>query len=299
MDTIVRRLIAICALVILPATACVNYQAGIARLKDLRQRLISNPDDREALEGLFEMAESVDALRLPPARALAVLEDVIRTDPPRFAPTVVPFLIRLSQSREHGVRRGIAQCIGTFGAEARPATEVLLRFIKENRDQDVAYLSASALVGIKADPQMAVPALMELVPGRDPYTQEANRMRGAEVDALGDYGSDARMAIPLLKAALADSDDSYRSAVVLALAKIDPTTKELLPGIGSLLGSTSIVNRYRALKAAVLIRPEERTCELTTEIRAIALGTDREDARVAQAVLDMCTASGERSRAAP
>ncbi len=105
--------------------------------------------------------------------------------------------------------------LGPVGRAGLPALFELLR----TRDEALCEPAASAVVALRADPAVAIPLLMSCL------IREDGNGRPEAVEALGEYGPAAKVALPQLEQLLSDrSSKSIMRAVPEALKRIDPET---------------------------------------------------------------------------
>jgi HEAT repeat protein len=123
----------------------------------------------------------------------------------------VPALIELLSSEDQLTRQSAAITLGWIGTEAEDAVPFLVEALNQETDYEYYYdVIAGALGEIGKNPEIAVPALVELY---------RSRKTVAAIEALGNFGSAAKIAIPDLVAAL--SQDFYSSYYAsLALGNI-------------------------------------------------------------------------------
>jgi hypothetical protein len=108
------------------------------------------------------------------------------------------------------------QDIARFGPSARPAVPTLLTVLGSN-DELLIGPTADALAKVQADPGVAVPALIHRLVTDD------GRGRPDVVEALAEYGTRSRAAVPILVKLLTDrSSKEIVIAVPRALKQIDP-----------------------------------------------------------------------------
>jgi hypothetical protein len=113
------------------------------------------------------------------------------------------------------VRQAAAQALAAIGPEARLAASALFHAAKDTNNvvRDCAFI---ALARIRPDPHLTVPIL---VAGLD----DPN-LRALAAHALGEYGPEARAAVPALLRMLATNNSAslVRNVAAAALKAIDP-----------------------------------------------------------------------------
>lgn len=115
----------------------------------------------------------------------------------------------------YGRRARAAASMGEFGLAASPAIPVLLQALK-GKDAAVQGASIDALGKIHGEPDVIVPLLIN-------YLDDSN-LNSEAAEALGNFGSLAKTAVPKLIVLLKVMDKDLHHAVVQALRKIDPET---------------------------------------------------------------------------
>ena len=102
-----------------------------------------------------------------------------------------------------------------MGSNAQPAVPLLIECLKD-KDEMVAKEAAWSLGELQLEPNIVVPALISNAdPSRPiPYS--------FVLFALGEFGTNARSAVPLLMQAFRSGDEKVRSAATHALENIDP-----------------------------------------------------------------------------
>ncbi len=142
----------------------------------------------------------------------------------------VPALARaLDEDKVLMVRMDAAMALSRLGANARPAVPALIRAMhcRANRTNlakftlTIQEMAAVALAQATAGTRGGVAALMEALQG----ARTANKRR-ILAHALGEVGTPAREAEPLLRTFLADESPEVREAVREALRKIGAGPKE-------------------------------------------------------------------------
>ncbi len=168
---------------------------------------------------------------------------------------VIPALIERLEDPSLIVRVAVAQCLGEFGPEAKAAVPALVKRLEKNPSNE-PHLLTSALAKIDPDAAMTnlihllqktnVPvriraadqmhSLRDQLKGTSPAVREMavssliqmleapeSDVRRSAAEALGDFGAEARAAIPALQAAFAKEQDGVpRAALASAITNLDP-----------------------------------------------------------------------------
>jgi HEAT repeat protein len=131
------------------------------------------------------------------------------------AATTAPALVKAMADKNDDVRRKSAYALGRVAPDAQTAMPVLVAaFADANPDVRQSAADAAAHFGVKA-----VPWLIEAL------KRDAN-VRAAAAHAVGEIGSDAKSALPVLRQQLFDSKDRVPEDIAQALGKIG---KESIP----------------------------------------------------------------------
>jgi HEAT repeat protein len=154
------------------------------------------------------------------------------------AKAAVPSLARALKDPDTYVRRFSAQALGKIGPDARAAVPALGGALKDDK-REVAEAAAEALGKIRSG---ASKPLADAV--KDKGTDADVRRKAAE--ALAELGPEARLAVPVLIAALKDNEVRVQAAV--ALGAIGPDAKSALPALKT--ASELKGNRNREFKQA-------------------------------------------------
>jgi HEAT repeat protein len=204
------------------------------------------PPARQAAPSLVRnLADTNSFARLDCVRALGRIQAE-----PRLA---VPALMKTLNDPHPGVRQLATEALGQFGADARPAVPALIEIYDRNTAESSHAVTALGLIGpaakpavptlvrglantepdsefrlqciwalgrIHAEPELAVPALMDSL--GETLSDTDVRVRLFSTTALGQYGPDARPAVPLLTNLLQDPNPNVRLEATNALKLIDP-----------------------------------------------------------------------------
>ena len=127
-----------------------------------------------------------------------------------------PPLLGLLQSDNVVIRAHAAKAIGHLGSNALPAIPLLLQYVTNVADMDVAEAAAATLGTLGFEPDRVVPALSNALHSPPPL------IRRTAVRALGRFATNSAAARPALAIALVDPEASVRALATNALLKIAP-----------------------------------------------------------------------------
>jgi hypothetical protein len=119
-----------------------------------------------------------------------------------------------NRSNPPRIRAAAADVLGNVGESNSAVVKLLLPCLED--EPHVARFSALALGRLKMEPDIVVPALAQAVTGR--YLE----VRAPSIWALGQFGTNATSALPLLTNLLDHPDRRIRDAVTNALENIAP-----------------------------------------------------------------------------
>jgi HEAT repeat protein len=172
----------------------------------------------------------------------------IHAEPGRAVPALTKSLTDSDQS----VRQYAAEALGRFGADAQPAVPALVAIYEQNTAESYHAATALGLIGpaakaavpsllrgsadtnrdvefrlqcllalgrIHAEPELVVPALMQSL--REAASDTEVQIQLFSADALGQFGPEARPAVPLLTTLLQDPHSYIRFDASNALQLID------------------------------------------------------------------------------
>jgi HEAT repeat protein len=126
----------------------------------------------------------------------------------------VPELIKIYERSEPYSQSLIALLFTDFGPAASNAVPCLVRTL-EDANSITLETSIPALGRIHAQPKLAVPALLKYINKRKPLAYYA-------LNALGQFGADAKEAVPVLIGLLGDENSNNRYNAANSLRQIDP-----------------------------------------------------------------------------
>ncbi len=141
----------------------------------------------------------------------------------RDAKAAVPGLTRALSDRDAYVRRFSAQALGRIGPDARSAVPYLAKALKDER-REVAEAAVEALGKIRTG---AVGPLTDAVKDRG----AESLVRRKAIEALGEMGSEARFAVPVLVGVLGDREVRVQAAE--ALGAMGASARAAIPALKS------------------------------------------------------------------
>jgi HEAT repeat protein len=212
--------------------------------------------DAGAAAAVPALAEIVDSKKNHPVvqNALTALKDL----GPR-ARAAVPALARALQDDDRLFRNRAADALGAVGPGAAAAVPALGELL-QNENRTLRVAAARALWRINRD-RAAVAMLIQICEEKDGHLGEA-------VDALGEIGPDAELAVPVLKRALQDATYPEREPLALALWRLQRPTEvsgvvsdprqEALAVLLRLLREGTVLERWSAIRAVRDVGPEAR-----------------------------------------
>ncbi len=233
---------------VLPLTQALSHTNS--EVRDLAADLLSRhgaAHPKIAVPALLQaMRDPDEFVRSTAAKSLCRIEH----DPGK----VIPALIARLEDPSRVVGVAVAECLGEFGAEAKSAVPALVKRIERNPGEllsiipalakiqpDTAMTSLSHLLretnmlvrlraayqirslrdqlkgSSRAATEMVISTLIQMLEAPEP------EVRGVAAWTLGEFGSEARMAIPALQAAF-EKEEGWKPRAVLASAitSIDP-----------------------------------------------------------------------------
>ena len=166
------------------------------------------PDAVFAIDGLTRIMNQTNH---PVASNLATLA-LSFSDRPEALP---PLMNAITNLHAPDLRYSAIDGVGIMGTNALPAVPLLFSCTKDP-DRRVAERAAFVLGRLKLEPGLVVPALIS--------NAVTNRSASCVtiLFALGQYGTNAQPAVPLLLKALHDQDENVRSAATNALHSVAP-----------------------------------------------------------------------------
>jgi HEAT repeat protein len=131
----------------------------------------------------------------------------------KIGKATVPLLIQTLRGGDDELKEMAADALGVIGEDAREAVDDLKRLLN-SAEEGVRDWAAIAL-GKIARSQEALPGLMTIL-----RLREGASVRARAMESLGNIGPAARAALPLIEAALRDSDETVRSAAQDAISRL-------------------------------------------------------------------------------
>jgi HEAT repeat protein len=154
-------------------------------------------------------------------------------------PEIIASVASLLKDKEEMVRGKAADALRNIGKDAIP----ILVESYEKSNSEMKILIMSAIGGIGADAQTAIPKITEILKGGKPNE------RSEAARALGKIGIAKEMAISALVGALADSKSIVRRESALSLGKLGPAASDAVPALVEALGDKKPDVRWRASEA--------------------------------------------------
>ena len=132
------------------------------------------------------------------------------------AASAVPDLIKLyDHPVSYPSQRYTAYALSRIGPAAKPAIPSLLRAATTSTEEEVQAAALYALGGIHSEPERVVPVLENYLRNTSIETQRE------AIDALGNFGADARSALPALVELMQSPNREITNHVRSALLRID------------------------------------------------------------------------------
>jgi HEAT repeat protein len=141
-----------------------------------------------------------------------------RSPPPHHLPAGVREWVELRPERQTLRRIWAIQMCALIGPEARDAHPTLMAALSDPHP-GLRMSATLALAKTQVEPDIAVPLLVKML------GDAASGPRGQAAVALGWYGEAARSAVPALRKATQDGDDSVAFSARLGLAMIETPEK--------------------------------------------------------------------------
>jgi hypothetical protein len=135
------------------------------------------------------------------------------------APTV-DMLTGLLDNPDAGVRVTAAAALQEIGPSAKSAVPSLLRHLGD-KDLNVTLRCITALSEVRQCPETVVPALAALI-GTSKFGSQQPIVTLISINAVAAFGSQAKAAVPAIRAHLNDNDFDIRASATDSLMTIDP-----------------------------------------------------------------------------
>jgi HEAT repeat protein len=132
---------------------------------------------------------------------------------------VPPLITLLASGEDQDIRAEAALALGGIGPAAQDAVPALIQCLS-GTNGFAAYMAIASLGRIHSKPELAVPALIHHL--EQSTNKPVHLIRS--IQALGDFGKDARGAVPALTLFLTHPDSDIRSYATNSLMKISPET---------------------------------------------------------------------------
>jgi HEAT repeat protein len=183
------------------------------------------------------------------------------------AVAAVPALVEALGSKEKVVRREAAHALGLIGGDHPKQVSALLKAL-DDAELEVRLRAVEAVGRMKRQPADCVPALIELLKKQKPpqgnavlQPEQAEYFRAA-LQALGQFGSDAKDGVPTLLEVLRIKNyiNGAHLDAIAALERIGPGAKEAVPllqdlAAGRLYDGVYAEKAERALQA--ILKPQQ------------------------------------------
>lgn len=194
------------------------------------------------------------------------------------ADAAVPEAIRRLQSEDVALRLVVLSSfhtLGPKGAEAVPALAELL----SDKSPHVAQLAANALYFIGPASVEALPAIVAQIRAQGWRTPQM--LTGSLIDVLGNIGTQAAPAVPLLLEIFSDPrvNEQLRIEAIVSIAKIGAPAPDLIVPLRKGLADPSFNVRQPALLALAAMKPKD--AELLPDVLKTLRHQDRFTRQVA------------------
>ena len=194
-----------------PELITIYKQAKTTEEKDAIAYLFCSigPEAEEAIPSLVHELENIDSA---PSAIFAL--GAIHSKPE----IVVPILTKCLATN-YPWRQNVAEALGKFGADAKPAIPGLVKLMNEPDGMSWKDYPIDALIKIDPveAPKLVVPVLVKCL-----IDDGVSGPRLFAVQKLGLLGPDAKPAVPALLALLDSTDEVLPGFVLYALSRIDP-----------------------------------------------------------------------------
>ncbi len=163
------------------------------------------------------------------------------------ARSAVPALIELLRDSNPNLQLAAVKALGALGSQAKDAVPPLVQL--SSGDDSVRVEIANALGSIKAEPQLALPVLTQLI--FDPIPE----VRRAALRAVKAFGQAAKEAAPLIAVCMGDENEVIRRIAQEVLAAVAPQAN-IVSLIAQVLAETDVKLRERAVMALSFVTDE-------------------------------------------
>jgi HEAT repeat protein len=182
----------------------------------------------------------------------------------------------LSDDAKIAVRVRAASALGMIGVDARDASSVLLKALRDPSDV-LRVVAAQALAEVRPQSKDATQELLAALNDRNPQvrlhvkialgmggpevlaelktalTSDSAQIRQDAIHVAGQFGSQAKEAVPVLIDAIKDSDDGVRLASLSALATMGGDAKDAVPNLIEAMKSKHFATQQGAFQAIMAI----------------------------------------------
>ncbi len=205
----------------------------VQRVGAINALIQAGPEARTAVPALIGTFRDNDATFLHPLAAVALA---------RVGPDAVPALQKALGDKTETVRGGAALALGLIGPAARPAVSALAGRL-DDPSPVVRFAAAQALGRVGGQARTALPALRKALGDKD------SAVKVESAHALWLIAADKR-ALPVLESALADGSASVVQSAVAALGEMGSAAKSAGPLLKKLASrETDPVRRIQTAQA--------------------------------------------------
>jgi HEAT repeat protein len=216
------------------AVGCQSIENKNKALIAAQNRLIANPQDKDALAEVVDMLKS-DSSIVARANAASALGTVAEQHAAVIKDVAVPALIDALDRDTIGVKDSAARSLVKFGRFAKDAIPVLRKSLTPS-DTSVAWFSAEALGNMGHGAREAVPDLLKVIEATQATCiDDSTHICHYAVTALGKIGPAARESVPKLESMLDSKNPYFRARLAVAIMRIDAANQKALAALQALL----------------------------------------------------------------
>lgn len=161
--------------------------------------------------------------------------------------SAVPSLIPLLEDERPGTRATVTYILSSIGAEAKDATQPLIKRLREDTSTNVREIAATAISNIAPKDADVLKILIETV-----KQDKDGKTRASAAYALGQSGSGEKAVMLALIEALRDAEDKVRLNATFALARTDKESEEATQPLLKILQDQNESSELRAGAASAL-----------------------------------------------